>query len=151
MDQISGLELSPRKVAYLKFIHENGRRISTKEIACFFKVEPSTVTKMVQELTQDGYLCHTPYHGVLLSEKGEQFATFLVRRHRILSLVLTHYGLSAEQACEETSRFESLVSKDAVDRICRSLGHPIVGVCGLIPHDISCCPVQSLETTIALP
>lgn len=150
-DQISGLELTPRKVEYLKLIYENGKRISTKEIASFFGVEPSTVTKMIQELTQEGFLSHIPYHGVLLSEKGEQYAEFFMRRHRILSLILTHYGLSVEQACEEAGRFESFVSKKAIDTMCRSLGHPMTGVCGSIPHDTTCCPVHPTEKTLSFP
>jgi Mn-dependent DtxR family transcriptional regulator len=72
-----------------------------------------------------------------------------VRRHRILVLILTHYGLSADMACEEASRFESFVSREATDRICRSLGHPMVGPCGNIPHDRGCCPNPAMEGTVA--
>ena len=44
--------------------------------------------------------------------------------------MLTHYGLSQEQACTEASRFESLVSRDAIDRMSHAMGHPRKGVCG---------------------
>jgi len=47
-------------------------------------------------------------------------------------------GLSDEEACREVSRFESFVSRDAIDRMCRAMGHPRQGVCGEITHDTGC-------------
>jgi len=133
-----GLELSPRKAAYIRYIHEKGGQVRTNEIASRFCVDPSTVTKSVTELVENDLLTHTPYYGVRLSASGRCYAEFLVKRHRILSLVFTHYGLSDEQACEEVSRFESFVSKDAIDRMCQAMGHPRQSVCGEITHDTGC-------------
>jgi Mn-dependent DtxR family transcriptional regulator len=138
MEIRDGLELSPRKAAYIRFIHEKGGLARTNEIASRFRVDPSTVTKTIAELVGSGLLAHTPYYGVRLSDAGRTYAAFLVKRHRILSLVFTHYGLSDEQACAEVSRFESLVSKDAIDRMCHAMGHPRQGVCGEITHDPGC-------------
>nr|WP_319376480.1 metal-dependent transcriptional regulator [uncultured Methanoregula sp.] len=138
MEIRNGLELSPRKSAYIRYIHEKGGPVRTSEIASRFSVDPSTVTKTIGELVESGLLTHTPYYGVRLSDDGRSYAGFLVKRHRILSLVFTHYGLSDEQACEEVSRFESLVSKDAIDRMCHAMGHPRQSVCGEITHDHGC-------------
>jgi Mn-dependent DtxR family transcriptional regulator len=143
METSDGLELSPKKVEYLKYINERSGTVKTNEIASKFKVDPSTITKTMNELAESGFVTHIPYHGVTLSDSGTNYAGFLVKRHRILSLMLTHFGLSHEQACEEVSRFESLVSKDAIDQICRSMGHPHRGICGEITHDSGC-----LETGI---
>ncbi len=131
----TGLELSPRKVDYLKFILEKGGTVKTTEISSSMKVDPSTTSKTLNELASAGYLSHVPYRGVDLTELGKSYAEFLIRRHRILSLLLTHYGISSEGACDEVSRFEAFVSKDAVDRICSSMGHPMFGVCGEISHE----------------
>jgi Mn-dependent DtxR family transcriptional regulator len=131
----TGLELSPRKVDYLKFILEKGGTVKTTEISSSLKVDPSTTSKTLNELALAGYLNHVPYRGVDLTELGKSYAEFLVRRHRILSLLLTHYGISSEGACDEASRFEAFVSKDAVDKICSSMGHPMFGVCGEISHE----------------
>jgi Mn-dependent DtxR family transcriptional regulator len=138
MDMASGLELPRRKVEYLKYMGEQKGPVKTNEIASQFGVDPSTITKTLTELAASGLVIHTPYHGVTLSDPGRLYTAFLVKRHRILSLMLTHFGLSHEQACIEVSRFESLVSKDAVDHICRSMGHPDQGVCGKITHDPGC-------------
>ncbi|MGB4758238.1 MAG: iron dependent repressor, metal binding and dimerization domain protein, partial [Candidatus Methanoculleus thermohydrogenotrophicum] len=80
-----------------------------------------------------------PYHGVRLTPAGISYARFLFRRHRIVALVLSRYGLEPDEACREATKIEACVSKDLVNRICTSLGHPIMSVCGEIEHDQSCC------------
>jgi DtxR family transcriptional regulator, Mn-dependent transcriptional regulator len=138
MEIRDGLGLSPRKVTYLRYIYERGVTVKTSDLATRFGVDPSTITKTVGELADAGLLTLAPYHGVSLSPAGRPYAEFLVKRHRILALALTHYGLSDDEACEEVSRFESLVSKDAIDRMCQAMGHPSRGVCGKITHDTGC-------------
>jgi DtxR family transcriptional regulator, Mn-dependent transcriptional regulator len=133
-----GLELSPRKVEYLKFIYERGGTVKTNDIASRFRVDPSTITKTIAELAEAGYLSHVPYRGVVLTETGTRHVKFMIKRHRILSLILVRYGLTDNQACQEVSRFESFVSKDAIDRMCRAMGHPQQGICGKITHDEGC-------------
>ncbi len=138
MEPEYGLALSARKVEYLKFIYETGGTVRTTTIASAFGVDPSTITKTLAELATAGYLRHVPYHGVCLTKNGLLHAEFLVKRHRILSLMLFRNGLHPEEACSEASRFESHVSKKAVDRICHFMGHPHQGVCGKITHDRDC-------------
>jgi Mn-dependent DtxR family transcriptional regulator len=131
-------DLSPRKVEYLKYIFLKGGNVRTTDIASRFSVDPSTVTKTICELSETGLLCHVPYHGVSLTPAGKIHAGFLVKRHRILSLAMVRFGLSDEQACREVTRFESHVSKEAIDVMCRAMGHPNVGICGEITHDTGC-------------
>jgi Mn-dependent DtxR family transcriptional regulator len=138
MEPEYGLALSARKVEYLKFIYETGGMVRTTTIASAFGVDPSTITKTLAELTATGYLRHVPYHGVCLTSNGLRHAEFLIKRHRILSLMLFRNGLHTDEACSEASRFESHVSKKAVDRICHFMGHPHQGVCGKITHDRDC-------------
>lgn len=135
MNTEPGLALPARKVEYLKFIFESGGTARTNDIASAFNVDPSTITKMLAELTDGGYLLHTPYRGVTLTESGRRCAEFFIRRHRILSLMLVRNGLSPQEACDAVRRFESMVSKKTVDRICQFMGHPQQGVCGEITHE----------------
>ena len=141
MNMDTGFELSPKKVEYLKFINGKNGPVKTNTIAAGFGVDPSTITKTIVELADEGLLVYVPYHGASLSAKGKITAQFLVKRHRILALALTHFGLSPEQACLEASGFESYVSKAAIDQMCRAMGHPKQGVCGDITHDDSCLEV----------
>jgi Mn-dependent DtxR family transcriptional regulator len=138
MEIHDGLGLSPRKVTYLRYFFERGGHVKTNDLASRFGVDPSTITKTLSELSDVGLLTLAPYHGASLSPAGQIYAAFLVKRHRILALALTHYGLSDEDACKEVSRFESLVSKEAIDRMCQAMGHPSHGVCGEITHDSGC-------------
>ncbi|WP_321428714.1 metal-dependent transcriptional regulator [uncultured Methanolobus sp.] len=135
MQEITGLELSPKKVEYLKFLLNKGKRVRTTDISSELNVDPSTTTKTINDLSDSGYVDHVPYRGVCLTEKGRDHAEFFVNRHNILSLMLTHYGLSSEEACDEVSRFESFVSKPAIDIICNAMGHPTVSGCGTINHN----------------
>lgn len=138
MEIQDGLGLSPRKVTYLKYFFERSGPVKTSGMATRFGVDPSTITKTLCELSEAGLITLAPYHGACLTPAGRIYAGFLVKRHRILALALTHYGLSEEEACTEVSRFESLVSKDAIDRMCQAMGHPSKGVCGEITHDSGC-------------
>ena len=138
METTDGLELSPRKVEYLKFIFEQGGTVKTNDIASRFSVDPSTITKTIAEIAEAGYLTHVPYRGVVLTEAGLRHVKFLIKRHRILSLILVRNGLTDEQACEEVSRFESFVTRSAIDRMCSAMGHPQQGICGKITHDDGC-------------
>lgn len=134
MDTFDGLELSRKKAEYLKYIAAMGDNVKTTEISTRFAVDPSTITKAIGEMVSSGLVAHVPYGGIHLTDTGIAYAEFLMRRHRILGLMLRHYGFSEEEACAEASRFEGLVSRDVVDRICRSMGHPITGICGEITH-----------------
>ncbi len=140
MQVIEGREVSPKKAEYLMYLLEKGESTKTCEIASYFATSPSTITKAFNELSRQGLITHTPYHGARLTRKGADYARFATRRHRILTLMLTQHGFSKEEACREAHNFEPFVSKGAIDRICASFGHPVMGVCGPIDHDSSCCP-----------
>ena len=116
MNEFTGLELSPKKIEYLKYIQEQKSTVKTTDISSQFKVDPSTITKTISELSATGLIQHAPYRGISLTEQGRTYAEFLIRRHRILSLVLTHYGLSADEACVAVSKFEGYVPRDVVDK-----------------------------------
>ena len=138
MQDYSGLELTPAKVRYLKYLSESGGRARVSEIAQGFGVDPSTVTRTVRELAREGFVVHERYGEILLTGFGSEYGAFLLRRHRILGLILSHYGLSGSEACDEASRIESCLSRNAVNKMCRSLGHPTEGLCGEICHDPLC-------------
>lgn len=78
--EFTGLELSPRKADYLKFIFEKRGTIGTvktTEISSCLQVDPSTISKTLTELATAGYLNHVPYRGVDLTEMEWNMQTFL--------------------------------------------------------------------------
>jgi DtxR family transcriptional regulator, Mn-dependent transcriptional regulator len=138
MENINGLELSPKKSEYLKYIYERGCVVRTTDISEHFKLDPSTITKTIQDMSTE-LVEYTPYRGISLTPRGTEYAEFLIRRHRVIELMLSHYGLTGQEACDEALKFEGYISKDVVDKICHSLGHPSMGICGKIKHDNCCC------------
>lgn len=139
MKGINGLELSPKKIDYLKFIKEK-KRAKTTEISNEFKVDPSTTTKILLELAKTDLITYTPYHGCSLTEKGIEYAEFLNRRHGLIVCMLAGMGVEVKTACKATQRFEYYVSKDVVDILCTNLSHPDCSPCGTkISHDVCCC------------
>jgi DtxR family Mn-dependent transcriptional regulator len=139
MKGFSGCEISPRRSEYLRYILEKGGSVKPMDLADRFHVDPSTITKAVRELTSSGLVYHAPYRHISLTEEGRAYAEFLLRRHRILGLILCKYGLSREEACRQAQQMEGSLPRVFVDRMCASLGHPTVGICGDIPPDASCC------------
>jgi DtxR family transcriptional regulator, Mn-dependent transcriptional regulator len=140
----NGLELSPKKSEYLKYIFEKGGIVRTTDISDNFHLDPSTITKTMQEMSSTGLIEYLPYRGISLTCKGTDYAEFLVRRHRVIELMLSHYGLSGCEACDEALKFEGYISRNVVNKICRSLGHPRIGICGRIKHNkSSCCPEEN--------
>lgn len=140
---VAGNELPAKKNQYLKFIYLQEGPVKTTAISRHFGIAPSTVTRALKELTKTGYIIYSRYHGAELTPDGRSYARFLVRRHRILSLMFTRSGLSNEDACIQAELIESLVSRSVTDTICASLGHPTMSICGRIEHDsLYCCPIE---------
>jgi len=139
MTIFSGCEISRRRGEYLRYILEKGGTVRARELAEQFGVDPSTITKAVRDLSSEGLVYHTPYRCISLTDEGEEYAGFLLRRHRILGLVLSRHGLSGEEACSQARQMEASLPRSCVDKMCATLGHPTQGICGEIPHDESCC------------
>ncbi len=143
--------LSPRKAEYVKYLYLHEGLAKTTRIATHFGVSPSTITKTLEEMASNGLIAHVPYKGARLTMKGEECARFILRRHRILALMLSRCGLGPEEACRQATVFEGHVPRYVIDRMCASLGHPVMSVCGPIEHDSCCCPqdcdMESLQRT----
>jgi DtxR family transcriptional regulator, Mn-dependent transcriptional regulator len=101
--------LSIRAVDCLRLIykfHERGERVTTSAMRERLQVLESSgqlsdaaVTQLFKSLADAGFVVHTPYHGVELTERGEQLAKELVR-------------------------LEHAISEDFEDRLDALLGHP---------------------------
>ncbi|NLI62230.1 MAG: metal-dependent transcriptional regulator [Methanosarcinaceae archaeon] len=136
----SGLELTPRKIPYMKYLLSKNDLVRTNELSENLGVEPSTVTKTLDELVDEGYVYREPYRGVRLTDIGVKYASFLVHRHQILELVFGKYGISPKEICDEVSRIEPFVSKKSVDTICASMGHPTISQCPSGSYNRILCP-----------
>ena len=140
--------LTENEGRYVKLIYrqlvEERKRVRTTEIAEIFEVRPATVTETLQKLAQKNILRYQPYQGVELTRQGLSEAKLLLRRHRLLeTLLVNHLEYEVQEACREASRLDHSTSKDLIDKICQTYGHPRLCPCNKpIFTDKDCCEAE---------
>jgi DtxR family Mn-dependent transcriptional regulator len=127
-------KLTKNEGRYLKLIYrrqvEEGKRLRTTEIAEVFDVRPATVTETLQKLAQKNILQYKPYQEAELTKQGLSEAKLLLRRHRLLeTLLVNHLEYGVQEACREASRLDHHTSKNLINKICRTYGHPRLCPC----------------------
>src|SRR5579883_1101610 len=113
-------------------LQERNERITTSTMRERLQtLEPSgqlsdaTVTQLFKWLAERGYVHHTRYHGVELTEAGTSIAAELVRRHRMLELFLVQVmGFPLDEVDAEAEHLEHAISEAFEDRMDALLGHP---------------------------
>ena len=89
------------------------------------QLSDATVTQLFKWLGERGYVHYTPYRGVELTEAGQQMASELVRRHRLLELFLVQVmGFPLDEVDAEAEQIEHAISEAFVERMDDLLGHP---------------------------
>lgn len=130
-------ELPIRAVDCLKYIYklrERGERVTTSAMRELLQAqEPSgqlseaTVTQLFKWLATKDYVLHERYHGVVLTPKGQQAASELVRHHRLLELFLVRImGFRLDAVDAEAERMEHTISEEFEDRVDALLGYPTI-------------------------
>ena len=111
------------KAVYALEVEE--QRAITKQLAERLGVRMASVTGMVKHLAAEGYVRHTPYHGVQLTERGRRVALEIIRRHRLIELFLSRtLGLSWDELHSDAEALEHVVSDRLIERIYEHLGCP---------------------------
>jgi DtxR family Mn-dependent transcriptional regulator len=89
------------------------------------QLSDASVTQLFKWLAEQGYVSHTPYHGVALAARGELVAAELVRHHRLLELFLTRIlGYRLDEVDAEAERLEHAISERFEDALDALLGYP---------------------------
>jgi DtxR family transcriptional regulator, Mn-dependent transcriptional regulator len=113
---------------YLKTIYtltKGERAANTSAIAERLGIAAGSVTGMVKRLAELGLVEHVPYYGARLTERGEQQAVRLIRRHRVLELFLVEVlGYTWDRVHEEADRLEHATTEEMIDRMAHVLGEP---------------------------
>ncbi len=98
---------------------------STKEVSGHLSVAPASVTNMLGRLREMGFVEYERYHGASLTERGQEEALRLVRRHRLIeTFLLEHLGYSWREVHDEAEKLEHAVSDAFTERLAEFLGHP---------------------------
>lgn len=104
---------------YLEMIFRNIKkegymRINT--LAEMLNVRPSSATKMVQKLSEKGFVEYKRYGIIILTEKGKALGEFLLKRHNIIEKFLRSIGIS-DNLLIETELIEHNLSVDTLRSI----------------------------------
>ena len=79
---------------------------TTLDISRFMNVSPPSVTKMLQKLDEKGYLEYEKYHGINLTEKGEQIANTIRQKHGLLLDFFEILGVGIDIANQDIEGIE---------------------------------------------
>lgn len=124
MDKLSQAEENYLK-AIFKVSNEEKRPASTNGIAAELETTPAAVSDMVKRLSAKELVNHRRHRGVTLSEKGENVATRLVRKHRLWEVFLCNIlEFSWHEVHDIAEQLEHIQSPELVKRLDRFLGHP---------------------------
>lgn len=93
----------------------------------YFGFSRVSIHEMIQKLKQNAYLDYKPYHGVQLTEQGEQVAQALLRRHRLWERFLTDLlAIPWDEAHEIAGQLEHAAPEKVTERLAALLGNPEV-------------------------
>lgn len=117
---------------------------ATQDVAERRRVTSASTTAMFKRLAREGLVAYKEYEGVSLTERGEQLALAVLRRHRIVERFLTDVlGLPWEDVDDLADRMEHAMPDAVVDALERLLGEP-----GTCPHGF---PIPDKEGRFAPP
>jgi len=120
--------LSPTAARYLEatyYIAHEGEAVRPSRIAEWLGVSAPTVTGVMQRLHEQGLVEFNSDRSLRLSPAGEQRASEVVRRHRIVERWLTDaLGLDWATADQEAGRMSHFFSDLVLERIFEELGRP---------------------------
>ncbi len=94
-------------------------------LQAYFGFSRVSIHEMIQKLKRHAYLDYEPYHGVRLTERGEQVAQALLRRHRLWERFLTDLlAIPWDEAHEIAGQLEHAATEKVTERLAALLGNP---------------------------
>ena len=113
-------ELTTSMEDYLEMIARLQQRGSVRsgELSKMLHVKPSSVTKMVQQLDQAGYLQSEKYGAICLTEKGKELSGYLLYRHDVLHRFLCALN-HTENELEQVEKIEHFLNHVTIENLHR--------------------------------
>ena len=105
---------------YLEAIYNLNKEkgyVSAADISERLGVKPPTVSSLVKNLAEKGYLEHEKYRGMRLTSEGERVAKSVIRRHRVISDLISMLGVDPETAYVDTEGIEHHVHPSTLRRM----------------------------------
>ncbi len=146
--------LHPPVDEYLEAIlelEEEGTHVIQARLADRLGVSAPSVSEMVRRLRAEGYLEITSDRTLTLTDKGRDWATTIVRRHRLAERLLTDIiGLPWHKTHVEACRWEHVISDEVEERLIVLLDNPRTcphgnPIPGAEPPDVKLAPLAESE------
>ncbi len=119
-------------VTIARLRQEDHQPVPLSQLAEALSVTPVSVNEMCRKLQESGYLIYRPYKGAVLTETGEKFATYVLRRHRLWEVFLIEkLHLDYKEANEAACALEHVITDEIIDRLDEYLDFPTVDPRGL--------------------
>ncbi len=114
---------------YLKAIYHVQQQsmswVSTNAIAKKLDTKASSVTDMIQKLSDKEVLAYQKYKGVQLTSEGKKTAASIIRKHRLWEVFLVEkLNFSWDEVHEVAEQLEHIASKKMIDELDAFLGYP---------------------------
>ncbi|HZW77264.1 MAG TPA: metal-dependent transcriptional regulator [Flavobacteriaceae bacterium] len=114
---------------YLKTIYhlegDKPQEVNTTAIAEAMENKPSSVTDMVQRLSDKNLATYKRYRGVRLTARGRKIATGVIRKHRLWEVFLVEkLHFEWDQVHDIAEQLEHVQSDELVRRLDDYLGNP---------------------------
>ena len=117
------------KENYLKalfFLNEEDSQINITELSKRLGVSKPTVSHMVKNLEEKGWVITQKYRPVQLTEKGRKAAASVIRKHRLTEMFLQEImGFGWEEVHEIAEQMEHIDSERLFDRMDEMLDYPV--------------------------
>lgn len=107
----------------LFWLQEAGLAMTAANVARAMQLSAPTVHEMIVRLEREGYVLRAPDKTITFSERGEQEARGIVRRHRLIERFLTDVlGIPWDEVHEEAERLEHAMSPMLEQRMLAAIG-----------------------------
>ncbi len=109
-----------RQEDYLEAIYnlnEEKGYVNAADISDRLGVKPPTVSNMVVNLVKRGYLEHERYRGMRLTSAGEKIARSVIKRHQVISGLISMLGVDDQTAYVDTEGIEHHVHPSTLRRL----------------------------------
>lgn len=80
------------------------------DIAEKLSISQASVTNMVKRLDSEGLVNYEKYRGMTLTERGEEVADYIIRRHELLTRFLQLFGIDDETIYDDVEGMEHHIS-----------------------------------------
>lgn len=111
--------------AVFKITENEDKAANTNAIAAMMSTSAASVTDMLKRLAGKGLLHYEKHRGVVLSERGGELATNLVRKHRLWEVFLVKMlDFSWDKVHDIAEQLEHVQSDELVERLDGFLDRP---------------------------